>query len=248
MPSAAPPPELSPIAARLAELDAPRGWVPQQSSEPEPPPALSALVKAAIESRTPLWARGVVSRTSLRAMGVAAVAVVVLAAAGITMLVHHHGAATYGAPAGTETSTGGDNVPAPASSAMTSDDADGGSIVVDGGGRVRHPGLVTLPAGARVADALQAAGGALHRHDVARLDLASKVTDGQLLLIGPGAAGAAPSTGSPDPAGASGPGSPATIELNQATADQLDTLPGVGPVTAEKIIDLRLSHNGVTCV
>ena len=58
------------------------------------------------------------------------------------------------------------------------------SIVVDVGGRVRKPGLVTLPAGARVADAIAAAGGPLHHKEIATLDLAARVSDGQLLLVG----------------------------------------------------------------
>lgn len=107
-------------------------------------------------------------------------------------------------------------------------------IVIDVGGRVRRPGLVTVPIGSRVADAVRAAGGALHPGDLALLNLAAKVSDGQLLLVGvPGAAAAAA-----DPAsGASGP-----VNLNTATTDQLDSLPGIGPVLAQRIIDWRTAH------
>jgi competence protein ComEA len=108
-------------------------------------------------------------------------------------------------------------------------------IVVDVGGRVRHPGLVTLSAGARVADALRAAGGALRSADVATVDLAARVSDGQLLLIG-----------IPQPAAPSGAASSAPVSLSSATVDELDALPVVGPVLAKRIVDWRESHGGFT--
>ena len=113
-------------------------------------------------------------------------------------------------------------------------------IVVDVGGRVRRPGLVTVPLGSRVADAVRAAGGPLRRSDLALLNLAAKVSDGQLLLIG--VSGAVP-TGADPTSGSSGP-----VNLNSATADQLDSLPGIGPVLAQRIIDWRTAHNGFRSV
>lgn len=114
-----------------------------------------------------------------------------------------------------------------------------GTIVVDVGGRVRHPGLVTLAAGARVADAIAAAGGALRPADIATVDLAAHVSDGQLLLIGvPGAVGNGATAG----AGA-GP-----VDLNSATVEQLDALPGVGPVLAARIVAWREAHGGFRSV
>jgi competence protein ComEA len=139
------------------------------------------------------------------------------------LLSRHHGAAA---------AIPTDHAPAPFASAATPTAA---TIVVDVGGRVRHPGLVTLQVGARVADAIAAAGGALRPADIATIDLAAHVTDGQLLLIGmPGAAIAGISSG----------GTPGPVDLNSATVEQLDALPGVGPVLAQRIIAWREAHGG----
>lgn len=114
------------------------------------------------------------------------------------------------------------------------------SIVVDVGGRVRRPGLVTLPLGSRVADALRAAGGALRQRDLVSLNLAAKVSDGQLLLVGvPGAAAGA---------GGASTESSGPVNLNTATADELDALPGIGPVLAQHILDWRSAHGSFRSV
>jgi competence protein ComEA len=121
-------------------------------------------------------------------------------------------------------------------------------VVIAVGGKVRKPGLVRLPAGARVADALTAAGGADPGVDVALLNLARKVVDGELILVGvtppPGVttAPAAPAAGGTAPA-AGGP-----INLNTATLADLDTLPGVGPVLAQRILDAREAQGGFQAV
>ncbi|WP_438829937.1 helix-hairpin-helix domain-containing protein [Actinoplanes friuliensis] len=118
-------------------------------------------------------------------------------------------------------------------------------VVVAVGGKVRKPGLVQLPPGARVADALKAAGGANPGVDVAPLNLARKVTDGELIMVGvplpPGAAG---------PAAPAGPGQPGAgpVNLNTATLADLDTLPGVGPVLAQRILDARDAQGGFKAV
>jgi competence protein ComEA len=121
-------------------------------------------------------------------------------------------------------------------------------IVVAVTGKVRRPGLVRLPGGARVADAITAAGGALPGADVSFLNLARKVTDGELIVVGvPVPPGVGESSGSAGPGG-SGPPGPAgqpggRVNLNTATLAQLDSLPGVGPVLAQRIIDHR-ERNG----
>ncbi|MFB9697928.1 helix-hairpin-helix domain-containing protein [Amorphoplanes digitatis] len=120
-------------------------------------------------------------------------------------------------------------------------------VVVAVGGKVRKPGLVQLPTGARVADALRAAGGANPGVDVAPLNLARKIADGELIMVGvtppPGAA----PTG---PAGPAAPGSPAggPVNLNTATLADLDGLPGVGPVLAQRILEARDAQGGFRAV
>ncbi|MEU7826841.1 ComEA family DNA-binding protein [Catellatospora sp. NPDC049133] len=110
------------------------------------------------------------------------------------------------------------------------------TLVVAVTGRVRKPGLVRLPPGARVADAIEAAGGVLPDTDLSTVNLARKVTDGELIAIGvPGVAAA------DGPAAGAGPGA-GPVNLNTATLAQLDALPGVGPVLAQRILDHRARH------
>ncbi|MFJ8833728.1 helix-hairpin-helix domain-containing protein [Micromonospora aurantiaca] len=124
-----------------------------------------------------------------------------------------------------------------------------GQVVVALAGKVRRPGLVRLPAGARVADAIEAAGGALPGVDVALLNPARKVTDGELILVGvtapPGQAAPGPAAGGGAPGGSAAPG---PVNLNTATLAQLDALPGVGPVLAQRILDHRDRNGGFRSV
>jgi competence protein ComEA len=128
----------------------------------------------------------------------------------------------------------------PATEASTS-----GSVVVDVAGKVRRPGVATLPAGSRVVDAIREAGGARPGVDLTTLNLARVLTDGEQILVGvapvPGVAASASSQ-----PGASGGG--ALVNLNTATLEQLDSLPGVGPVTAQKIVDWRTAHGSFTAI
>ncbi|MBW0106298.1 helix-hairpin-helix domain-containing protein [Pseudonocardia sp. KRD-291] len=143
-----------------------------------------------------------------------------------------------------------------------------GPLVVSVVGKVARPGLVRVPDGSRVADAVDAAGGALPDVDLSVLNLARRLGDGEQIAIGvkpapdaqtagpaagggaaAGGAGGEPAGASASPgaaaAGSAGGGAPAgaKVNLNEATAEQLDALPGVGPVTAKKILDWR-SQNG----
>ena len=109
-------------------------------------------------------------------------------------------------------------------------------------GAVRKPGLVELPPGSRVADAIEAAGGLAAAADPGELNLAALVADGDQLLIGTDADPGGEVRGASGSSGAIGSSGSATISLNTATLGQLDTLPGVGPVTAQKILDWREAH------
>lgn len=119
--------------------------------------------------------------------------------------------------------------------------AGGGRLTVHVAGAVRRPGLYRLRTGARVADALKRAGGASRRAELTALNLAAKLEDGRQVLV---PARAAPA-GQAGAATASTPSAPdAPINLNTATAEQLDQLDGVGPAIAEKILQYRQEHGG----
>jgi competence protein ComEA len=109
-------------------------------------------------------------------------------------------------------------------------------LVVDVEGAVRRPGLVHLSPGSRVADAVARAGGTTRKADRTGVNLAAPVSDGQQVVVPRrGSVGSAP-------AGAGGAPASGPVSLSSATAEQLDALPGVGPVTAQKIVDYRTQH------
>ena len=110
-------------------------------------------------------------------------------------------------------------------------------LVVDVEGAVRRPGLVRLPEGSRVADAVARAGGTTRRADRSGVNLAAPVADGQQVLVPRRGAGGVAPVAAADGSGAAGP-----VSLSTATTEQLDALPGVGPVTAQKIVDYRTEH------
>jgi competence protein ComEA len=135
-------------------------------------------------------------------------------------------------------------------------------VVVSVVGLVRTPGLVTLAPGARIADALQAAGGPLNGADTIGLNMARPVGDGEQIVVGLApvsgqptalgssvASGAAPGPGAPAPAsGSVKPKAGEVLDLNTATVQQLDALPGVGPVTAAAIVAWRQANGKFTSV
>jgi competence protein ComEA len=137
-------------------------------------------------------------------------------------------------------------------------------VVVSVVGLVHTPGLVTLAPGARIADALKAAGGTTDGADTAGLNMARQVDDGEQIVVGiapvngqpgvlgssvsSGTAAAGPSSTAPRPGVPGHSGKSEVINLNTATVQQLDALPGVGPVTAGSIVAWRTAHGKFTSV
>ncbi|MGA4859240.1 helix-hairpin-helix domain-containing protein [Streptomyces koyangensis] len=143
-----------------------------------------------------------------------------------------------GAPAAT-------GLPSPSTGAEPSPSA--GPLVVDVSGKVARPGVHRLPAGSRVEDALEAAGGVRPGTDTSGLNRARLLTDGEQVAVGvdpaPGAGPAPGAPGSGAGVAAAGP-----LSLGTATAEQLETLPGVGPVLAAAIIAYRTENGGFRSV
>jgi len=136
------------------------------------------------------------------------------------------------------------------SSTVRLDRADGGRVTVHVAGAVRRPGLYRLAAGSRVGEALRRAGGPRPRADLTAVNLAAKLEDGRQVIVpkrvagsaaGGVPGGSAPATGG---AGAAGAAPAGLVNLNTATLEQLDTLDGVGPGIAQRIIGYREQHGG----
>jgi competence protein ComEA len=112
-----------------------------------------------------------------------------------------------------------------------------GDVVVDVTGAVARPGVYRMPAGSRVDDAVRRAGGATGKAELEAVNLAARLADGQQVVVPE--RGATMATG----AGEEGP-----ISLGTATVEQLDTIDGIGPVTAQKIVEFRDQHGGLSSV
>ena len=156
-----------------------------------------------------------------RALVLAAVALALLVVAGRTL-----------AGAGTATSR-------PAAALVPERAATAPKLVVHVAGAVRRPGLYRLAEGKRVADAVARAGGATAPADTAAINLAAPLADGMQVLVPRRA---------PGPAAAAGQSPAGPVSLGSATVEQLDALPGVGPVTAQKIVDYRSARGGFRSV
>lgn len=211
----------------------------------------------AVRERMPVWlqARCGLERRSVVALTVVLVAAAVLAGqhfwTGRVQPVRAPEVVRAAAPLGAARAEGGTAGPRGVVAGA------GAPIVVDVSGKVREPGVHRLPAGSRVADALRAAGGVRPGTKTEGLNRARFLVDGEQVLVGgavpvpgavvggavgPGGVGAGGSVGG------AGAGAAAPVSLNTATAEQLDTLPGVGPVLAQHIIDHRTQHGGYRSV
>ena len=182
-------------------------------------------------------------RLTLGAAQLAVVAILVLAAlAGTAWWVLGGGRPEVVAPAAPQPA--GDLVsvsrgPSPSGSPS----GGGGSVTVDVAGKVRRPGIAVLDAGSRVVDALEAAGGARDGVDLTGLNLARVLVDGEQILVGLAAPTGVAAT-------VTGGTSPVATLVNLNTADQvaLESLPDVGPVTAQSILAWRSEHGAFTAV
>jgi competence protein ComEA len=169
------------------------------------------------------------SRSQILVYGAVGVALLLLGARWIR-------AADQKAPA----SSGGVSFAADSSSASSSASGAGGrDVVVHVAGAVDKPGVYTLPAGSRVDDAVKRAGGITGDGSPDAINLAARLSDGQQVVVPSTKAGAGPTAAT----AADGP-----ISLGSATVEQLDTIEGIGPVTAQNILDYRDEHGGFSSV
>jgi competence protein ComEA len=164
-----------------------------------------------------------------------------LAAAGSLALILLLGRFVLGAG----TTTPAAPLPPPPVAAAGVTGAPSSRVVVDVVGAVRRPGLYRLAQGSRIADAVTRAGGATGKADLAQVNLAAPLADGEQVVVPKRGAPGAPASGG----GTGAPGAVAApVQLSTATLEQLDSLPGVGPVTAQKILDYRDKHGAFSSV
>jgi competence protein ComEA len=231
------------LRALLAESSGVRGWLPDDDpvdgaeeewddpvtvpvAEPESDLLPDGIGRHRAPARTARWDLGRPGARSLWVAGLIAALVLIgwtwLDRPRVEPAPAPRGAASTSAPA----------QPSVGEVAQTS-----ATVVVSVVGSVVRPGLVTLPTGSRVAAAIEAAGGLVPEADPASVNLAAVVTDGEQVVVGaPGAAAA----GGADPEPAASSAAPAgRLNLNTASASELDALPGVGPVLAQRIVDHR---------
>lgn len=188
-----------------------------------------------------------------RLVAYAAVALLVIA---VALRLHSHGSSgasvsleepAVAAVGATDSGAGGDPAPAGATGPASGGPASGRELYVDVAGAVRRPGLYRLPAGSRVAAAVESAGGLSRRAERTGVNLAAPLADGQQVIVpargSPGVASAAPG-GATGGAGASPGEGGAAISLSTASEAQLETIDGIGPALAGRIIEYRDTHGG----
>ncbi|WP_323178627.1 ComEA family DNA-binding protein [Streptomyces sp. NBC_01381] len=233
----------------------PAGRPVAEAVGPVAEPPVRGRVGLAVRERLPLWLqlRCGLERRSLIALVAVLVLAAVLAAqhfwVGRTLPVR--------APEVVRAASDGEAEPSPSPGippsegggpAAAGSEGAGGGVVVDVSGKVRSPGILRLPAGSRVADALKAAGGVRPGADLDGLNRARLLIDGEQVVVGAPATAPPAVPGAGAAAGPTGASPAAPVGLNTATAEQLDGLPGVGPVLAQHIIDYRTEHGGFRSV
>jgi competence protein ComEA len=180
-------------------------------------------------------------------LGLGAGVVLVLVAAAVAVVISAasaHPAAASATGTGSSTDSGyGASSKTAHTAAPTSDDTASGTAFVQVVGQVQRPGVYELPAGDRIVDAVAAAGGFTAKADQASLNLAQVISDGQQIVVG--ARGAVQATAG---VGASGVATSGTVDINTADAVGLETLDGIGPALAQRIIAYRTAHNGFRSV
>ncbi|MFG2879760.1 helix-hairpin-helix domain-containing protein [Streptomyces sp. NPDC048337] len=227
----------TPPPLRAVPVEVTSGAPPTEAAEPSSGLSSGAARRLAVRERLPVWLQ---ARCAVEPRTVAAVGVVLVAAVGFAAQQYWTARPQPVAPPAV-LAPGGVSVTAPAfagTGAPPGTAGTGGRIVVDVSGKVRDPGVRRLPAGSRVEDALAAAGGVRPGTDTSGLNRARVLVDGEQVLVG------APAQ--PPPGGA-GP-SPGPVSLGTATVEQLDGLPGVGPVLAQHIVDFRTARGGFRSV
>jgi competence protein ComEA len=151
------------------------------------------------------------------------------------------GARAIRAEGGAEQSFAADSAGGASSGGSFSLSGQASDVVVDVTGAVRRPGVYRLPAGSRVEDAVQRAGGATARAELEAVNRAARLADGQQVVVPErGPAGVALAAGGAEEEG--------PISLGTATVEQLDTIDGIGPVTAQDIVEFRDQHGGLASV
>jgi competence protein ComEA len=254
-------PELEPIAAAAAAPADPDGPAPPSEAAAGSAPLFRPLDgppwRARLDGLIGSVERfGVRPRTAVVAAGALALAVLLLVVLGRTLWAAPSPALSLPMAPGAGSGGAGSTPAAGAVTVPVTPTAREADVVVAAAGAVARPGLYELPAGSRVADLVAAAGGMTADADADRVNVAALLVDGQQIYIprvgeSPPASVAGGTGGDAGGAGGNPGGSPTSdhpLDLNRAGLAELDTLPGVGPATAQAIVDYREAHGGFRSV